>query len=126
MSHFTKIKTALKEAEFLKRALADLGYEVEEDATVQDFGGSRVRVELGFDAGGGRLAGFRKRLGEYELVGDFYGLKLKPEALVRQVSQRYAYHAVTEGAAAQGYQVVTEETLRDGSIRLVVERWDGG
>ena len=43
--------------------------------------------------------------------------------ILSQITQRYAYHAVKESAAQQGFQVAEERNQADGSIKLVVQRW---
>jgi hypothetical protein len=39
------------------------------------------------------------------------------------LTQRYGYHALMATAPAQGFTVEEEETLEDGTIRVVVARW---
>lgn len=125
MSHFTKITTELRDGELLKLALKDLGLEYAEGGlSLYSIGGEKVRMDLVVTTEGKSRVGFRKNGETYELVGDFYGLKTTARELLGQVLQRYAYHAIVAKSAEQGYQLVTEEKLRDGSIRLVVERWD--
>jgi hypothetical protein len=44
-------------------------------------------------------------------------------ALVNRVAQRYAYSRVMEQLERKGYQVAREERQKDGSIRVVAQRW---
>jgi Protein of unknown function (DUF1257) len=44
-------------------------------------------------------------------------------ALVNRVAQRYAYSRVMEQLQRKGYQVAREERQKDGSIRVVAQRW---
>jgi hypothetical protein len=48
---------------------------------------------------------------------------LPEKRLLADVTRRYAYKALHQSAAAQGFTVEQEETLPDGSVRLVVGRW---
>lgn len=44
-------------------------------------------------------------------------------ALAGRVVQRYAYSRVLQELKAKGYQVAREEKQRDGSVKLVFQRW---
>lgn len=134
MSHFTRVRTQMVEAEFLKAALRNLGYEPQEAtaaggraAGVRGFGGSREQAEIrvatknkGYDIG------FKKSEGEggrYELVADWWGIHdVKQDELVVQLGQRYAYHAAKAKLAEQGFNLVQEEQQPDGRIHLVLRR----
>jgi hypothetical protein len=45
------------------------------------------------------------------------------KALAGKVVQRYAYSRVMQELRAKGYQVAKEERQRDGSVKLVFQRW---
>jgi hypothetical protein len=134
MSHFTRVRTQMVDAEFLKAALRDLGYEPREAtegneraASVRGFGGSREQADIkvatrnkGFDIG------FKKSQepgGRYELVADWWGIHdVKQDELVAQLTQRYAYHAAKAKLAEQGFSLVQEEQQVGGRIHLVLRR----
>ncbi|MBD0267622.1 MAG: DUF1257 domain-containing protein, partial [Cyanobacteria bacterium Co-bin8] len=42
-----------------------------------------------------------------------------------QVTQRYAFHTVLSESSRQGFQVAEQQVNQDGSIRIVVQRWNG-
>ncbi|MBL1178399.1 MAG: DUF1257 domain-containing protein [Pantanalinema sp. GBBB05] len=42
---------------------------------------------------------------------------------LNQLTQRYAYHALMTQAPLQGFTVEQEETLEDGTIRVVLAKW---
>jgi hypothetical protein len=44
-------------------------------------------------------------------------------ALAGRVVQRYAYSRVLQELKSKGYQVAREEKQRDGSVKLVFQRW---
>ncbi len=44
-------------------------------------------------------------------------------ALAGRIAQRYAYSRVLQELKAKGYQVAREEKARDGSVKLVLQRW---
>ncbi|PIY50518.1 MAG: hypothetical protein COZ06_08925 [Armatimonadetes bacterium CG_4_10_14_3_um_filter_66_18] len=124
MSHFTTIRTELRDKEALKKALADLGYAVREGALhARGYGGQTTPVELLVPQEGGYDFGFRKAGDVYELVADFWGLKLDQQRFVPQLTQRYAFHTIVDTTAQQGWNVAQQEQQQDGTIRVVVQRW---
>ena len=123
MSHFTRIKTQLTNLDTVERALEDLGYRVEHAGSARGFAGQRAKADLVVQAGQYDI-GFTQRDGQIEMVADLWGLELDRDAFLKQLTQRYAYHTVKAQAAQQGWQNVEEEVQSDGSIRLVMQRWD--
>jgi len=125
MSHFTRIKTQMVAAEYLKQALEDLGYTCEQgDLKIRGYGGKRTSVEMRIDIGSqGYDIGFRKAGGAYEIVADWWGVHgISRKQFLQQVTQRYAYNAARAKLEGQGFDLVTEESLRDGQIHLVLRR----
>jgi hypothetical protein len=45
------------------------------------------------------------------------------DGFVREVTQRYAYQTVVKETTKVGFQVAEQQQQKDGSIRLVVQRW---
>ncbi len=122
MSHFSKIKTELSDAECLKKALKDLGYQIKENSIVRGFGSLSTRADVVVTMPNGYDIGFRKRGDFFELVADLWGLSIDKDDFLNEVTQRYAMHVVIDKAMAEGFQIVNEEELEDGSIRIVCER----
>jgi hypothetical protein len=122
MSHFTRIRTQLRNIKTVQQALEDLGYTVE-DGDVRGYADQHTDADLVVRTDSGYDIGFRKERGVVVMVGDFWGLRLDRQAFLNQVSQRYAYLTVRDQAEAQGWQMVTEEAQPDGSIRLVMQQW---
>jgi hypothetical protein len=122
MSHFTRVRTQLRNIETVKQALEDLGYAVTE-GSVRGYQGHLENADLVVNTGSSYDLGFRKEGENVVMVADFWGLRINREQFVKQLSQRYAYLTVMEQAQSQGWQSVTEEVQTDGSIRLVMQRW---
>ena len=125
MSHFTRMKTKLVKKEYLLKALSDLNLEVREGVMrVRGFGGKQTDVEVMVPTrNAGYDIGFRRAGASYELVSSWYGIKdLRPEQLLNQIQQRYAYHAVMDRMAQQGFEVVEEENQQDRTIHLTMRR----
>jgi uncharacterized protein DUF1257 len=47
----------------------------------------------------------------------------KASALAHRIAQRYAYSRVTQELKRKGYQIAKEEKQKDGTIKLVAQRW---
>jgi hypothetical protein len=111
--------------EHLVAALRDLGHRPEVGALeARGFGGSRTPVEVKVATGSaGYDIGFRPTPDGYEVVADWWGVRgLKQQEFVRQLSQRYAYHATRSKLQEQGFNLVAEEKQADGRIHLVLRR----
>jgi hypothetical protein len=126
MSHFTRIKTKFASRELLLSALNDLECTVStSERAVRGYGGRTTEVEVVVELGPRRKQiGFVKRGGTFECVADWYGTpKARREEFMRQLKQRYAYHATLDTLEEQGFTVVNEETVaQDQAIRLVLRR----
>jgi hypothetical protein len=125
MSHFSRIKTRLAERAHLLAALRDLGHVPEEGRVeARGFGGARTRVEVKVAAPGTSYdIGFRHTPEGYEVVADWWGIwGVKQKEFLRQLHQRYAYHAARAKLEEQGFTLLNEEQQEDGRIRLVLRR----
>jgi len=122
MSHFTRVRTQLRNTDTVKQALENLGYPVTE-GKVRGYQGNLEQADLVVNVGTSYDVGFRKEGENVVMVADFWGLKINREQFLKQVSQKYAYLTIMQQAESQGWQSVTEEAQADGSIRLVMQRW---
>lgn len=126
MSHFSNIKTQIRNLESLKSALGDLGIEWKEGPrTVRGYQGQTRSAEVVVEQDNNYDIGFSWNGNEYELVADlqYWKQPLTVEGFLRQVTQKYAYHTVLTETSKQGFQVAEHQKNEDGSIRLVVQRW---
>jgi len=128
MSHFTKVKTQLTEAETLKQSMErTLKWPVLENATVRGYNGNTETARLvarnpsaDYDVGFAR----QRDAEAFELVADFYGLpQLDPMGLMRDINQNYALTILEQEAAAIGYAMGEAVYEEDGSIRVVLNQW---
>jgi hypothetical protein len=124
MSHLTRIKTQLVEQEYLLRALQDLGYTYEVGDLRVGALGERTPVEIKVRTGFLSAAiGFRKAGTAYEMVADWSLVwRVTRDTFLRQLTQRYAYHAAKAKLQEQGFTLAAEEKQPDGQIRLVLRR----
>jgi len=80
------------------------------DLVVKDEQGTEVGVKVD------------KKTGVATLVGHD-GKDKRATALANRVAQRYAYSKVTDELKRKGYQIAKEEKQKDGTIKLVAQRW---
>jgi hypothetical protein len=126
MSHFSNIKTQIRNLTSLKAALSDLGMEWKEGShPVRGYQGQTREAQIVVEQDNSYDIGFSWNGNEYELVADlqYWQQPSTVEGFLRQVTQGYAYHTVLNESAKQGFQVSEAQKNADGSIRLVVQRW---
>lgn len=126
MSHFSQIKTQIRNLGSLEAALNDLGISYQTgNAVVQGYQGQTHEAQVAIAQENGYDIGFRWNGTEYELVADlqYWQQPLTVDGFLRQVTQRYAYHTVVTETTKQGFQVAEQQKQADGSIRLVLQRW---
>lgn len=136
MSHFTAIKTEIRDVKSLVKALEDLGFqdriEVHEKAQgLYGFQGdlrpetAEVIIRRKYLGAASNDIGFKKQEdGTYEAVISSYDRAYNySQYWVNKLTQRYGYHQLMTVAPEQGFIIEEQETLEDGTIRLVVGRW---
>ena len=95
---------------------------------VRGYRGQTVKAEMTIEMSKGTDIGFRWNKGSksYELVTDLdlWKQSIPVERFLAQVTQRYALNTVLDSTAQEGFQVSEQNQNLDGSIELVVTRWD--
>ena len=129
MSHFSTIKTQLKEAEPLIKALKNLGYTLnQEEKFIKGYRGKFTAVDISMNLPSDTKVGFKwdKNLNAYELVTDLdlWKFEIPVERFISKVTQMYAYHTIISKTNEDGYQIVEQKNKNDGSIELVLTKWD--
>ena len=129
MSHFSTIKTQLKEAEPLIKALSNLGYSIiQEEKFVKGYKGKFTAVDISMNLPGDTNVGFKwdNNLKAYELVTDLdlWKFEIPVERFISKVTQMYAYQTIISKTKEDGYQIVEENNKNDGSIELVLTKWE--
>ena len=128
MSHFSTIKTKLKNKPQLVEALELLQYEVKEDQELKVTGAhGRGHETVEAEVAIGTDIGFRMNpvTGEYELVADLetWNQPVPVERFIDKVNQQYARMTVYNTVKKMGFQVEEEWEMEDNSIELTVTRW---
>ena len=126
MSHFSNIKTKIRNLNSLKAALSDLNVDWKNGpGIVRGYQGKTHQADLIVEQNNDYDFGFSWNGSEYELVADlqYWQQPLTVEGFLRQVTQRYAYHTVINETSDRGFNITEQAENKDGSIRLVVQRW---
>ena len=129
MSHFSTIKTQLKDAEPLIKALNNLGYMInQEEKFVKGYRGKFTAVDISMNLPRETKVGFKwdNTSNSYELVTDLelWKFEIPVERFISKVTQMYAYETIISKTKEDGYQIVEQKNQNDGSIELVLTKWD--
>ena len=125
MSHFSTIKTKIKNKPNLIKALQLLQYDVQEDQELVnpiDHQHEKVKVDVSI----GNDIGFRlNKDGVYELVADIQTWKdpVPPRRFVEKVTQQYAKATILDTIQDKGFTIEKESTTIDNNIEIVATRW---
>ena len=129
MSHFSAIKTKIRNKPELQEALELLQYNVEEDQELKVTGAHGIKHEtVVADLAIAKDIGFRLNpmTNEYELVADLetWNQSISVERFIDKVNQQYARMTIHNQVKDMGFQIEEEWEMEDNSIELVVTRWD--
>lgn len=125
MSHFTRTRTKLSDADTLRGALEALGYEVLPPGQgVMGFAGGKAKAEFKIKPG---LAdyeiGFVASKDGYSIVADWWGLRgLEEKSFIQSLTQGYARFATVSRLSDEGFKVEDEQVDDEGVIRLTLAR----
>ena len=128
MSHFSTIKTKLKNKPQLVEALEILQYDVKEDQELKVTGAHGINHEtVEAEVAIAQDIGFRMNLmtGSYELVTDLetWNQPIPVDRFMDKVTQQYARMTIHNTVKDMGFEVEEEWEMVDGSIELVVNKW---
>jgi len=136
MSHFTTIKTKLKDKSILLEALDLMGERVNNPADVglsvvdlvitnPDHAEEHPITEVDFSLGVDYGFRLNKETGTYELVADLqtWDKDIPVERFLEKVTQQYARMTIHHTVKEEGFQVEEEWEMDDNSIELTVSRW---
>ena len=95
---------------------------------MRGYRGQTVTADLAVAMDNGGDLGFRlnEKTGAYELVTDLdlWKQTIPVERFLSKLTQRYALNTVLKASGIEGFQVAEQQVKQDGSIELVVTRWD--
>ena len=128
MSHFSTIKTKIKNKPQLVEALELLQYNVTEDQELRVTGAHGIKHEVvEAEVAISNDIGFRMNpyTGDYELVADLETWKesIPVDRFIDKVTQQYARMTIHNTIRDQGFQGEEEGEMDDNSIELTGSRW---
>ena len=126
MSHFSKIKTSLKDLNLLQKSLDDLGIAWDTNIhTIKGYKDQNHFANLVIKQTNKYDIGFTWNGMEYQLIADlqFWQQSWSVELFLDKVTQRYAYNSIVKATQDQGFQTIEETAQENGSIRLTLQRW---
>src|SRR5262245_21421942 len=106
------------------KAIAETGLQHEERDELVTEDGRRHKVDLVVTDEAGTQVGVKvdKKTGVATFVGHDDRDK-RATGLANRVAQRYAYSKALDELKRKGYQVAREEKQKDGTIKIVAQRW---
>jgi hypothetical protein len=134
MSHFSTIKTEIKDIDALVQALADVGFQkVEVHSEAQCLYGyqgdirpqtAEVIIRRKYIGSASNDIGFKQQSdGTFEAIISEYDRSRYSQQWLNGLMQRYGYHLLMKEAPAQGFSIEEEEVLEDETVKVVVGRW---
>jgi hypothetical protein len=108
----------------LMRAIVEAGCEAVKQSEYQAADGRTHKVDLVVKDEQGTKVGVKvdQTTGVATFVGHD-GKDKRATALAHRVAQRYAYSKTLDELKRKGYQIAKEEKQKDGTIKLVAQRW---
>ncbi len=123
MSHFTTIKTQIKDIEALKTACTEMGLPVSENAKARGYYDNHLRAEYVIQLKGPYdIAVQKQKDGTFGLTSDLFAGHVEEEVGKNygKLLQLYAVHKAMKEARRRGH-LVTRSQKGDGAIKLVIQ-----
>ncbi|MGZ4961688.1 MAG: DUF1257 domain-containing protein [Limisphaerales bacterium] len=122
MSHFTTIKTQIRDIEALRPACAELGLSLEANAEARGYAGSVHKGQYVIRLKGPYDVALNKQPdSSFGLTADFWAGHVEQEVgqNYSRLMQLYAVHKATREARKKGH-LVRRSQQQDGAIKLVI------
>ena len=134
MSHFTEVKTKIKNKETLKKALLQMGHQVvegveEERVEVRGYFGETQVADFKILTTSNYDIGFRlNNEGNYEVVGDWELLPkvsgIQQEAFTKRLKREYARESILSISEKMGYSVeYLAQVNSSETVEILVKQW---
>ena len=111
------------------KALNHFGYNInQEEKFVKGYKGQFTAVDISMLLPCDTQVGFKwdNNSNSYELVTDLdlWKFEIPVERFISKVTQMYAYQTIISKTQEDGYQIVEQKNKNDGSIELVLTKWE--
>jgi len=127
VSHFTKVKTQIKDMDILGKALQEMGFTVERDAKVRGYMGNSTTAPLVAKGSGKYDIGFNVVDGSIEANADWWGFqydsseKMTQKDFLGGLTMKYNQTMLRDQFVDHGYTLEEEEV--EGEIILTATRY---
>jgi hypothetical protein len=122
MSHFTTIKTQIKDIEALRAACQELGLPLLQKTDARGYGGNKLAGDYTIQLKGPfDIAVQKQKDSSFGFTSDLWARHVEKEVGKNygRLLQLYAVHKATREARRKGH-FVSRSTKQDGSIKLVI------
>lgn len=126
MSHFSKVKTKIKDKPALIQALMLDGYPVDINRElVNPIGHEHERVRCEVTIGDDMGFVWNKQNLSYELVTDIqtWNRPIPVARFIEKITQLYCIQLLTATAKSQGFEVEEQKVNSNNAVELTVTRW---
>ena len=129
MSHFSRIKTSIREIDLLKKSLTNLNLVWEEkEQLIEGYQGETHKVNLVLPQENNIDIGFEKTQdNNYQLVADlaFWDQSTSVDAFLDSLHKEYALTTVLEETKKQGFEKISQtQNQQNGEVIIIVEKWN--
>jgi len=127
MSHFSRIKTIIKDLDLLKQTLNDLSIEWKDGASeIRGYRNQKYKADLVINQENNIDIGFCWKDNSYELTADiaFWDQPVSIDLYLNKISQRYAFNKILGQTTQSGFELVNTNNNVDGSMTIVLEKWN--
>lgn len=129
MSHFSRIKTSIRSFDILQKTLTDLNFKYNcLTNDIRDSNGNLHKVDLVIENVNNinNLFGFSWDGYEYNLVADLqlWNQEIPVDRFMNKILQQYALNSILDSSIKEGFKEINKEINQDGSITLVMQRWN--
>ena len=127
LSHFTTIKTIIKDRQCLIEALLNLNYIVKENVPILGYRGRKTQGDIVVKTGKQYDVGFNRNPEKiYQMVADWYGARgaigQSESEFLSNITQEYSTLKVIRSVTNKGYKVQSRRITDTGEIQLVAVR----
>nr|YP_009019540.1 hypothetical protein [Gracilaria salicornia]AHH24508.1 hypothetical protein [Gracilaria salicornia]UAD87516.1 hypothetical protein [Gracilaria salicornia] len=129
MSHFSRITTNITDLKILQQSLKDLNFDyITQKSYLKDGNGNLESVDIIVKKNDKNVIGFAWNGKEYTFISDFdlwqNHYEIYPENIIEKILQQYAINSIINISHTEGFQTINKEKLQDGSVKLIVQRWN--
>ncbi|CAK0744517.1 conserved hypothetical protein [Gammaproteobacteria bacterium] len=126
MSHFTRVKTMIRDQTVLEEALRQLNYEFQSGENLPIQGLENVKQgQVVIETGSRYNIGYQRQADQtYVICADWWAIQrntpIRQESFMEEINRTYAHLIVKHQVLEQGLIIEEEKILPNGEIELVV------